>query len=68
MLVFRPFEGEVLVGKVKECTPEDVIGAVHGVLSPWPACGLMCIRCMPVSLDFFDDVRIPAYLLPSPST
>jgi len=45
LVVFRPFVGEILVGKLISSSTEGI----------------------KVSLDFFDDVFIPAHLLQSPS-
>lgn len=46
MIVFHPKMDEVLVGSIKECTPDG----------------------LQISLDFFDQVYIPASALPVPSS
>jgi DNA-directed RNA polymerase III subunit RPC8 len=44
MVIFRPFVGEILIGKLVKSTREG----------------------LRISLDFFDDILIPAALLQSP--
>lgn len=46
MIVFRPFSGEILVGKISESTKDG----------------------LKVTLDFFENITIPSYLFPTPST
>ncbi|XP_010323226.2 uncharacterized protein [Solanum lycopersicum] len=51
LVVFRPFVGEVISAKLKESNAE----------------GLRCKPRRMLSLGFFDDIYVPAPLLPDPS-
>ena len=52
--MFRPFIGEIIVGKIAACR-EDGIRGIFILLS----CGNYLTCDFQVSLDFFDDIVIP---------
>jgi len=59
MVVFRPYIGEVLIGKIRHSSAEGITGEV-----PFNICGPVgrqsdC-RLLLVTLGFFDDIQIPA--------
>lgn len=56
--MFRPFVGEIVVGKVVSCREDGIKGYSH--LSPW-------LIFFAVSMEFFDDISIPTHLLQAPS-
>lgn len=57
MVVFRPFAGEVLTGKIKSCSPSGVVGTV--ALCLFDSCSLLLITVHVVTMGFFDDILIP---------
>ena len=65
MVVFRPFRGEILVGKIRSCSPDGV----HGIFfATWSllAQGSFSIPVI-ASVGFFNDILIPPALLPQGS-
>lgn len=52
LMVFRPFVGEVLTGKIRSCNQHGIMGSFISLFS--------CLACsFAVSLEFFEDVIIP---------
>jgi DNA-directed RNA polymerase III subunit RPC8 len=65
LVVFRPFVGEVIVGKVLSCREDGIKGCSSSMLCL--ASSMTSLVLLTVSLDFFDDITIPTYLLQAPS-
>jgi len=64
MVVFRPFVSEVIIAKVKS-SDEEGIRRAFPVSFHGPQRTL--ISFLPVSVNFFDDLYIPAAYLPQPT-
>ncbi|OQR83913.1 DNA-directed RNA polymerase III subunit RPC8 [Achlya hypogyna] len=62
MVVFRPFIGEVLKGKIISCTEEHI----RGNLLP-QSLRRSLYRTLVVSMDFVQDIVIPSYAMQTPS-
>lgn len=68
MVVFRPFVGEVLKGRIVSCTEEHIRGASVRLCSSSVAEMLTLQVSSPtVSMDFVQDIIIPSYALQTPS-
>ena len=60
MVIFKPFIGEILAGKIKGCSPDGVTGmrCLSAKVSLSPS----------VSLGFFHDILIPPHFLQEGTT
>lgn len=64
LIIFRPYIGEALVGKVKSQSPEGIVGAsARRWMQRWNVPQLT-IDASAVSVGFFDDILVPPNLLP----
>lgn len=60
--MFRPFKGEVIVGRVTKCTPEGI----HSTL-PYAPFAVHHLTLFSVRTDFFDNIFVEAEELPEGS-
>ncbi|KAL6054120.1 DNA-directed RNA polymerase III subunit RPC8 [Balamuthia mandrillaris] len=65
MVVFRPFRGEVIVGKLRHSTPDGITGLFVLFFFLLQQSVYFCF--LAVSLGFFEDVFIPKEELQEPS-
>ena len=66
-MFFRPFIGEVLVGRIKSCD-QTGLRVRPGFAPPPPPPRLLTLRRPPqITLGFFDDVHVPEECLQEPS-
>lgn len=49
MVVFRPFAGEILTGKIKSCSPSGVVGRVASGLYDTPVFLFLCANNVSIS-------------------
>jgi DNA-directed RNA polymerase III subunit RPC8 len=57
MVVFRPFKGEILLGKISSASQHGI----KSTLQPYSQC--LVSDNITVRLDFFDDIFVPPHLL-----
>lgn len=68
MVVFHPFVGEVLVGKIVGSNKDGLRGKrSFGCAIVLKNLALLCVVCGTVSVGFFSDITIPSYLLQQPA-
>lgn len=63
LIVFRPFKGEIILGKISGGTEEGIKG-MFSEQDPFPRTASAILTAyMSVGIEFFNDIRIPPNLL-----
>ncbi len=63
LIVFRPFKGEIITGRISSCTEQGIRGMFICFSGPLDSNLAANGKPHPVSVDFFSDIHVPASLL-----